>query len=80
MNWNFLFPHKNEYKEVVIFNQTLINIFSNYIPSKLIAVDDKDPPWMNDYIKTKILDKKIAYKFFNTNKKNYDAYSKLQTV
>ena len=80
MNWNFLFPHKNEHKQVVIFNQTLINIFSNYIPSKLIAVDDKDPPWMNDYIKKKILDKKIAYKFFNTNKKNYDAYSKLQTV
>ena len=61
-------------------DQTLINIFSNYIPSKLIAVDDKDPPWMNDYIKTKILNKKIACKFFNTNNKNYDAYSKLQTV
>ena len=58
MNCNFLFPHKNEHKQVVIFNQTLINIFSNYIPSKLIVVDDKDPPWMNDYIKTNILDKK----------------------
>ena len=33
---------------------------------------------MNEYIKRKILDKKIACKSFNTNK-NYGAYSKLQT-
>ena len=57
-----------------------MNIFSNYIPNKLITVDDKDPPWMNEYIKKKILDKKIACKSFNTNNKNYDAYLKLQTI
>ena len=27
-----------------------MNIFSNYIPNKLITVNDKDPPWMNEYI------------------------------
>ena len=46
VNWNFLFLHKNVHEQVVIFNQTLMNIFSNYTPSKLITVDDKDPPWM----------------------------------
>ena len=40
-----------------IFNQTLMNMFSNYLPNKLIKIDDKDPPWMNDYIKRKIMDK-----------------------
>ena len=40
---------------------------------KSITIDDKDPPWMNEYIKRKILDKKIACKSFNTNKRNYDA-------
>ena len=80
VNWNFLFSHKNVHEQVVIFNQTLMNIFSNYIPKKLITVDDKDPPWMNEYIKKKILDKKIACKFFNTNNKNYDSYLKLQTI
>ena len=34
---------------------------------------------MNDYIKRKIMDKKVACKSFNTNNKNHDAYSKLQT-
>ena len=33
-----------------------------------------------DYIKSKILDKKIACESFNTNNKNYDAFLKLQTI
>ena len=80
VNLNFLFSHKNVHEQVVIFNQTLMNIFSNYIPKKLITVDDKDPPWMNEYIKKKILDKKIACKVLNSNNKNYDSYLKLQTI
>ena len=80
VNWNFLFSHKNVHEQVVIVNQTLMNIFSNYILNKLITVDDKDPPWVNEYIKRKILDKKIACKSFNTNYKNDDAYLKLQTI
>ena len=31
-----------------------MNIFSNYIPSKYIIIDDKDPPWMIKAIKDKI--------------------------
>ena len=59
VNWNFVLSHKNVHEQVVIFNQTLMNIFSKYIPNQLITVDDKDPPWMNEYIKRKILDKKM---------------------
>ena len=80
VNWNFLFSNKSVHEQVTIFNQTLMNIFSNYIPNKLITVDDKDPPWMNESIKKKIMAKKHACKSFNANKKNYDAYLKLQTI
>ena len=31
-NWNFFFPKKSVHERVTIFNQTLMNIFSNYIP------------------------------------------------
>ena len=31
-----------------------MNIFSNYLPNKLITVDNKDPPWMNESIKKKM--------------------------
>ena len=80
VNWNFLFSNKSVHEQVTIFNQTLMNIFSNYIPNKLITVDDKDPPWMNESIKKNIMAKKNACKSFNANKKNYDAYLKLQTI
>ena len=46
----------------------------------MITVDDKDPPWMNESIKKKIMAKKHACKSFSANKKNYDAYLKLQTI
>ena len=80
VNWNFLFSNKSVHEQVTIFDQTLMNIFLNYIPNKLITADDKDPPWMNESIKRKIMPKKHASKSFNANKKNFDAYLKLQTI
>ena len=60
VNWNFLFLNKSVHEQVIIFNQTLINIFLNYMANNLITVDDKDPPWINESIKKKIMTKKHA--------------------
>ena len=49
VNQNSLFSCINVHEQVVIFNQTLMNIFSNYIPNTLITTNDKDCPWMNEY-------------------------------
>ena len=43
MDWVKLFSNKNVNEQVVLLNNTLLNIFSNYIPNKLITVDDRDP-------------------------------------
>ena len=80
VNWNFLFLNKSVHEQVVIFNQTSINIFPNYIPNKIITVDEKDVQWMNESIKKKIMDKKHVCKYFNAINKNYDAYVKLQVI
>ena len=48
-----MFSCKNVHQQVNIFNKTIINIFSNFIPNKLVTFDDKDPPWMTKKIKTK---------------------------
>ena len=40
-----------------------MNIFSNFIPSKYVTFDDRDPPWMNDFVKTKI---KLKNQLYNT--------------
>ena len=43
--------------QVAAFNETTINVFRNYVPNKYITIDDKDPVWMNENIKSKIKEK-----------------------
>ena len=53
-DWSKLFSGKNVHEQVELFNKTLLNIFHNFIPNKIIVCDDRDPPWMNDEIKKMI--------------------------
>ena len=46
IDWNKLFSNANVEKQVIILNDTLFNIFSNFARSKVITVDDRDPPWI----------------------------------
>ena len=50
-NWETLFQNKNIDDQHKLFNETVVNIDSNYIPNKFITCNDKDPPWLNDHIK-----------------------------
>ena len=45
-----------------MFDETILNIFQNYVPNKYIACDDNDPVWMNEKIKSKIKWKNLFYK------------------
>ena len=36
VDWRFMFLNKNVHKQVSIFNNTLMNIFTNYIPNKYL--------------------------------------------
>ena len=49
------------HEQAEFFNKTLLNIFNNFIPTKFSSCDDKDPPWMNDEIKTLIRRKKWLF-------------------
>ena len=53
--------------QVVALNETILNIFRNYVPNKYITIDDKDPVWMNETIKSKIKAKKALYKKYIQN-------------
>ena len=50
-------PNLNVNKQVSVFNETIINIFENFIPHETITCNDKDPPWMKKQIKTLIAEK-----------------------
>ena len=59
-------------EKVDIFNRTILNILSNFVPHEIIACNDKDPPWLNNRIKTLIQEKNATYKIFPHNKDNSD--------
>ena len=64
INWEVMFNNKSFQS---IFNEILMNIFSNFTPNKLVTFDDKDPPWMNDFVKSKIKWKNQLYKIYTKN-------------
>ena len=43
-DWENLFSNFNVHTQVKLFNETLFNIFMNFVPNKLITVDERDPP------------------------------------
>ena len=67
MNWERLFDQKDINAQVVALNKTILNIFRNYVPNKYIAIDDKDPVWMNETIKSKIKARNALYKKYIQN-------------
>ena len=62
VNWERLFNHKNIDSQVMTLNETILNAFRNYVPNKYITIDDKDPVWMNETIKSKIKARNKPYK------------------
>ena len=48
--------------QVELFNNTLINIFGNFIPHKSIKCSYRDPPWLNKDIKNALRHKNRIYK------------------
>ena len=60
-----MFNNKYVHKWVSIFNEILMNVFSNFTPNKLVTLDDRDSPWMNDFVKSKIKWKNQLYKTHN---------------
>ena len=49
VDWQFMFLNKNTHEQVAIFNDIIMNIFSNYIPNKFdLTIDNRDPSWMTE--------------------------------
>ena len=63
-----MFNIKSIQKQVCVFNESFMNIFSNFTSNKLVTFDDNDPPWMKGYVKGKIKLKNQLYKTYAKNK------------
>ena len=44
-----------------------MNILSNFTLNKLVTFDDRDPHWMNDFVKSKIKQKNQLCKIYTKN-------------
>ena len=54
VNWSTIFSNKDIHQPVNILNSITLNVFTNYVSNKVFTIDDKDPPWMTDFIKSTI--------------------------
>ena len=78
VHWENIFNHKNPHQQVAIFSKTIINIFSKFVQNRVITCDDRDQPWMNDFLKNKIKWKTKIYKDYVKNGRTENEYLKLQ--
>ena len=78
--WERAFENRSIDEKVSIFNKTIKNILSNYIPHETITIDDRDPPWINKTVKTLIEKKSKAYQLYKQNKQNIALFEKLQSL
>ena len=56
-SWENRFSNIDLNQKVYLFNETINNILSNFIPHETIVCDDHDPPWINSKIKNLIAEK-----------------------
>ena len=47
--------------QLVLCNETIVNIMSNFIPNETMTFDDRDPLWINKNIKNMINYKNAIY-------------------
>ena len=80
VNWKRLFDRKDINAQVIALNETILNVFRNYVPNKYITVNDKDPVWMNETIKSKIKFKNVFYKQYIQNGRFESDFQLLKTL
>ena len=77
-NWQRAFLNPNLNEKLDIFNSTILNILSNFIPREVVVCDDKDPPWCNKKIRALIQGKNAAFKNYRNNSTNIDLKCRLK--
>ena len=78
-NWHNAFKDLAVDEKVKLLNETLLNIFRNYIPNKKIKCDYREPPWMTDKIKTLLKYRnKLTKMFYKNGQKTEDHEKVLQ--
>ena len=73
----YLFANRTVHQQVNLLNDIILNVFTNVVPNKVITCDGRDPPWINNNIKSKISWKNSMYKNYKRNGKKAEDYKLL---
>ena len=65
--------------KVHLFNKTIRNILSNFIPHETITIDDRHPPWINNRVKHLINEKNAIHKNYLKNNKSNQSFATFQS-
>ena len=76
-NWERAFLDTNVNEKVCIFNKSVLNVLSNFIPHETILCDDKSPWWFNSRIKSLLQVKNKIFKNYRKKKTNLQLLNKL---
>ena len=71
-DWDKKLSKKCVNDQVLLFNETLLNIMSNFIPNKFIIFDDREPLWLQKKIKNLTKYKNQIYKDTHDIKSNHN--------
>ena len=80
-DWRSVLNYIDANDQVSVFNSTIMNIVTNFIPNETITCDDQDPRWINSFIKNLIRAKDNFYKnYFRKSNNMYHlcAFKNLQ--
>ena len=76
--WDRSFKNVEVNEMVFLFNRTIKNILSNYIPHEIIICDDLDPPWINNRVKELINEKNNTFQCYLHSNKDLKLFNKVQ--
>lgn len=65
---------------MITLNETILNVFWNYVPNKYITNDDKDTLWMNDTIKSRNKTVNKLYNKYNENGRSESEFVFIKTL
>ena len=69
--------HRSQF---LMYYETILNVFRNYVPNKYITIDDKDPVQMNETVKLKIKTKNNMYNKYTQNGRSESDFFLLETL
>ena len=53
-DWDKAFSDKNADEKAYILTKAILSISINFIPNEIVTTDNKNPPWINNKIKSLI--------------------------